>query len=393
MKKKINQLLLSVILLELMIGGSGRFLEIGSITARMVLYVFALIYSLFLLFRIESIKKKYIYWSIVWLSLLAFYSLLGLFNNAELELIFEDFKQLSYFPMIVFFSLVINNYHNVIKVTHLIKLSAVILLAIYFAVLLALQLGFINFNDLYNFLSESDQFAFRGDIEIGFFYRGFIVLCIGLFFFLLENKISSKIISFLLFIGIILTFTRGFIYSTIMIILAYFAYLNLKKKNLITLIFWIILPSVIAPIFFSWFLGALGSKEESDSIRIEAIQQVLGDINPISLFIGHGFGTGVPIRPIHMEISYLEIFHKQGLLGLIIWASILFILIFNFQRACRYKNNMIARSFFLSSIFVFLQSVSNPYINNPIGMSIIIISMVCLDVLSNNSALENNYEN
>lgn len=389
MKKLFNDGLLYVIVLELMIGGSGRFLEIGSVTARMLLYVLAMIYSLFLFFRGTVINKYYINLTILFFILSLFSSLVGLFNHADLSLIFEDFKQILYFPMIIFFSIFINSYTQVVQVSYLIKLSAVVLLVSYLSVLLALQLGVIPFNVLYDFLSDSDQIFFRGDVS--FFYKGFIILCVGVFFFVLEKPILSKIMGGFMFIGIVLTFTRGFVYSTILVLASYLAYFNLKTKNLLNIILLIMLPSVIASSFLSWFLETLGDKGESDSVRLENIQQVLDEVDNTSFFIGHGLGVGVEIRPVHMEISYLEIFHKQGVLGLIFWTCILLTLIIKFTSACRHENNLIATSFFLSSIFVFIQSLTNPYINNPIGMSIIIISIVCLDVLSkySNSAETN----
>ena len=118
MKKLFNDALLYVIVFELMIGGSGRFLEVGSVTARMLLYLVAMIYSLFLLFRGICIKKYYIKLIIIVFVLSLFSSLVGSFNNAEPSLIFEDLKQISYFPMIIFFSIFINSYDKVIKIYH-----------------------------------------------------------------------------------------------------------------------------------------------------------------------------------------------------------------------------------------------------------------------------------
>ena len=385
MKKLFNDALLYVIVFELMIGGSGRFLEVGSVTARMLLYLVAMIYSLFLLFRGICIKKYYIKLIIIVFVLSLFSSLVGSFNNAEPSLIFEDLKQISYFPMIIFFSIFINSYDKVIKISHLIKLSAIVLLAAYFAILFALQFGIIPFDLLYSSIAEYDQVFFREETGV-FFYKGFIALCVGVFFFFLEKPNLSKIMSGLLFLGIVLTFTRGLIYSTIIVIAAYLGYVNLKKKKLFNIILLIVLTLVIGFSFLPWFLEALGSRYESDLVRLETIQQVFDVVNPISILIGHGLGIGVPIRSIHMEISYLEIFHKQGVLGLAFWALILFLLITKFVNACRYGNNLIATSFFLSSIFIFLQSFTNPYINNTIGISIIIIAIVCLDVLSKYSS-------
>ena len=57
----------------------------------------------------------------------------------------------------------------------------------------------------------------------------------------------------------------------------------------------------------------LGDRSQSDAGRIAQIKEVISMTSVLSSFIGNGFGIGIPSRPVHMEISYLEIFHKQGI--------------------------------------------------------------------------------
>ena len=126
----------------------------------------------------------------------------------------------------------------------------------------------------------------------------------------------------------------------------------------------------------------LGDKSDSDSVRYTQMDQVISSVNPISLIIGHGFGVGVPIRKIHMELSFLEIFHKQGIIGLIFWFGLfihIFIMYINIKIK-KYKD--IALPFLLSVIFVLLQSTTNPYMNNPIGLTMILITIVVFSKLN-----------
>lgn len=128
-------------------------------------------------------------------------------------------------------------------------------------------------------------------------------------------------------------------------------------------------------------LETLGDKSDSDIVRYTQINQVTSAINPVSFLIGHGFGIGVPIREVHMELSFLEIFHKQGLLGLCFWFGIfihIFIMYFNIKDK-KYKE--IALPFLLSVVFVILQSTTNPYMNNPIGLTMILITIVVFSKL------------
>jgi hypothetical protein len=76
-----------------------------------------------------------------------------------------------------------------------------------------------------------------------------------------------------------------------------------------------------------------------------------------------------------MEISYLEIFHKQGLIGLAFWASLAGAIFHQYLQA---GPSAETDAFFYSSLFIFIESLTNQYINNPIGMSILLLSLVCL---------------
>ena len=57
--------------------------------------------------------------------------------------------------------------------------------------------------------------------------------------------------------------------------------------------------------------------------RLSTIREVEEDITASSLLWGHGLGIGVPSRPQEMEITFLEIFHKEGLIGVSVWTSLL----------------------------------------------------------------------
>jgi hypothetical protein len=122
----------------------------------------------------------------------------------------------------------------------------------------------------------------------------------------------------------------------------------------------------------------LGDRSTSDAGRIVQVEEVAERITVLSVLIGHGFGMGIPARPVHMEISYLEIFHKQGIIGLLFWGVLLFMLIKKYMAAVP---SQMGDAFFFSSVFVFFQSLTNQFINNPIGLSITLLSLVALDHL------------
>jgi hypothetical protein len=94
---------------------------------------------------------------------------------------------------------------------------------------------------------------------------------------------------------------------------------------------------------------------------------------------GNGFGIGLDIGT--SQISYLEIFYKQGLLGLTWWALVFILLLMRYRKARRI-NYLSAQPLFLSVIFVIVESATNPFVNNPIGIFVWLIALVGMDVLS-----------
>jgi hypothetical protein len=123
----------------------------------------------------------------------------------------------------------------------------------------------------------------------------------------------------------------------------------------------------------------LGDRAHSDDARWRQIRQVLREVSFTSLFFGHGFGQGTALRPVHMEISYLEIFHKQGLLGLAFWFHLFYVIYRKFGES---KKDGLSTAFYYSVVFIFIQSATNQYFNNPIGLGMVSLSLVCLDRLA-----------
>jgi hypothetical protein len=247
---------------------------------------------------------------------------------------------------------------------------------VYIIVITLLFFGKIDFLTFYAKQSEIGEVMFRN--EVLFFYKGFMYLCVGFFFFLFSKGRFAKIALLILFASIVLTLMRGFILFTVLILLyyAFFMSKNIVLKWALAFIgFFSIL--ILIPIL----LETIGDKSDSDIVRYVQVDQVISAINPVSFIVGHGFGIGVPIRPDHMELSFLEIFHKQGILGLLFWFGLfihIFIMYFNINNK-KYKE--IALPFLLSVVFVILQSTTNPYMNNPIGLTMILITIIVFSKL------------
>jgi len=367
-----------IILLELFMGGGGRNIVFGSLSLRMYLFFFIMPFAFLAFLGRKKVDKFIIELPLLFTVLVLLAVGIGFFNQANPYLIFLDIKPLMYFYIIFFFYVVITKIRHIELVLKLLKFSAVAMALAYLAVFAAINLRLVDFLSLYRHMSQPEEFFFRG--QIAFFYKGFLYLGIGFIVFFNEKKAWSKILALLIFISLLLTFTRGFIVALLLTYSAYYILTKVESSKTILVVGFsgILLASVL--VYFS--LQKIGPKELSSYFRVAQTEQVIREIDTYSIIWGHGFGKGVPVRPVHMEISYLEIFHKQGVIGLFFYAF-LFILMLNlYNRAVRKDNGYLAKPFFLSSIFVFAQSVTNPYVNNPIGMSMVLLSLISLNVLA-----------
>ena len=365
-----------LMLFEIVIGGSGHFVEIGPVTLRMVFYLFAVPFSVLYCLKKNTLGKELINLVIAFSLMLLIGLIIGVFNNGSLDLILNDLKPLIFFYVMLFFSIAIKDISDIERISKIVKTASLIMGMVYVIYVFLLFFGLIDFLSFYKQQSEIGEIMFRN--EFLFFYKGFLYLSIGLFFFLTSKSKSNMLFVFFLFFCILLTLTRGFIIFTVLVG-SYYVFFMTKK---IGLKLGLILFGIGSFIYtLPILLESIGDRSYSNEIRFIQIKEVIENVNFFSLFFGHGFGVGVNVREIHMEIAFLEIFHKQGLLGIGIWSGML-IFIFRMYSKIRtkeYKN--IAFPFLLSVVFTVLQSFTNPYINNPIGLTIVLITIVVFSKL------------
>lgn len=369
--KKILKLFLTIVLLEIVIGGGGRFIELGPLSLKMLFFIFSMGITIILArFVKANILLQLQYFLII---ILAFGTVVGISNGASSSLIVNDIKPLLFFFIMSFFSLVINNYDDIIYVSKIIKKGALALAFTYFAILILLYLGFIDFTKFYVWGNEVGEIFFR-EGNFMFFYKGFLYLCIGFFFHLILAKTKrERFFAFLMFLAVCLTLSRGLILMTT-IVFAFYVFFISKSKALkfFSVVTGVVSVIYLLPIYFE----SLGDKTAGDQIRIDTFNEVVERIDIFSIFIGHGLGIGVPTRLEHMEMTYLEVFHKQGIIGLSFFVVILFLNFYFYSKITTHRN--IALAFLLAVCFVYLQSFTNPFVNNPIGISIVALSLVVM---------------
>lgn len=363
------------VLLELFLLGSGQMVKYHSLTLRMINFILLNSFCV-ILFKKEKIKHDYLMMIYVYVALLIFSSIIGFVNGASFESVFNDVKPLLFFIYLIPFSFLIKTPNDIERVVLIIKISAIILSVLYFLYLI-LYLFYPVVMFALAPLEINGEVFFRGNGPY-LFYKGFFFIMISIFLFN-KQSIKDRMILFFLLFAIFLSLTRGLYFALItsfiimgLIQLSFNMKITLKKLFLVALIF------ILLSIFLPYYISMIGDKSGSDSVRLELIENVNAAITPLSFIFGHGFGVFAGVNRPHLEISYYEILHKQGLIGLFLW---LMPLIYCFRRMIKDNTDTLDKRFFLAILSTYLISLTNPFINNPLGLSIIVIAIISLDIV------------
>jgi hypothetical protein len=375
--------LFTVTLLELFIGGGGRLLEVGPITVRMILFAVCLCVGLIVaIYRIQKGNGVSLAIILVTAYLVVHVSALwiGFYKGNDLNVMMVEMQQSLYWLVAPFFALALSRHKMVLRAASIIRIAGLFLAVVYIGVVFALMIGAINYFTLYEILSDSGEFAFRS--ESFFFYKGFLYLGIATIFFIAQpNRFSSIYVSILI-IALIMTLTRGFVVSTaIAVILVLMMQRRFRQLS-------IALAVVMCAAFILWiYIPAQNDKIEvsraiSNLQRIDDYAYIVDKIKISTLFIGEGLGTMVNGR-INIENTFFWALWRLGFAGVLFWLLPLVMSFYFFSKICR-KNSQynLACAYFFSVILVYVQTLTNPYLNNPIGLSFVIVAIFSLRTLS-----------
>jgi len=376
---KIIPILLTFFLVELFIGGSGQVFKIFLIPVRQIIFVLLLGIFFFDLisYRIK-LPADFISLIVTILILWVFASaLIGLGKSFDEKIILKDVTPMLYF--LIYFPL--RSYFLKYKITYeyvlrLLVHSTIIMSLSVIIVFIILKVYFGG--DLYVFrgvvegMVGEDVFWFRSS---GFvFYPGLIyslVAAILLFGKLIEFKkisIYELIALFLSTLALVISMTKGLILS---LAIAVFLLIFLKKTSILvrlTSMFFcaLIILALVSVFDFSRFTEV--GNDRSTMTRVQTIEESLFVINE-NMFFGNGFATELPSKKFHQENSFLDIVVEQGLIGLSFYLMLFFYIYIK-------RNNNIDLS--IATFSVALMSLTNPYINNPLGIGLIVLTLIFL---------------
>jgi hypothetical protein len=373
-----------LVVFEASVLGSGQILHLGHLSVKMLLFALCMLYILIAQFAGDRMQVSTTLLLVAYLVSMILAISIGLLNGAELDRIGEDISPLLSFLLLPFFELTIRTPKNIAMVIRAIMVASAVITCAYLCITVGLWTGHLTYAALMVWLEPLGNGDFMFDASTGrVFYKGAIYLCIALIFFLFQRGRWAKVAALLMVLNLIAIGTRGFFLALSLTGLLYLLIGRIRTIRKVALF----LPLVLAAALLlpKLFLLA-GDRSDSNRERIVTINQAFEHTNILTTIVGNGFGIGVPERPEHMEISYLEILYKQGIVGLCWWSALLVMLVLRFRRAIRWADPRRSYPFFLSSIFIAIESFTNPFINNPIGMTFVTVSLACLNVYGSNDA-------
>lgn len=430
----IERAVLFFVLLDLFVGGNGYLIEIAGLRVREILFgaCMLLVFTRIAFYR--DVQFPGFVWGLLatFVATTALSTIIGVAGGSNIENIISELKPLSYFPMLLFFLLAIRDEGDIKFVSGLIVACGIFQAFIFLFIIFGSHLKFLEYTDVYRFLKQSDEFIFRHNPIfgpfIGFFYKGAFYLCPAILFLLFDNRRWSKLLVSFLILACALTLTRGLIAALIVSFLAG-CILKFSWRHLVLTFFAGTLAGTLvyfalqaerclliasgdseveqseikqSDFCFSFFDKRRLSDPEkllkwkkwlesespnestlirtTDSIRLKDIRTVWSELD-LSMFIyGRGLGAIIGERS-RIEMNYLEIFYKQGIIGLAFWISIILYMFYMYINVESYWKNY-SLAFFLCGVFVFAITATNTFLTGSIGMALVWIAFAALHVLT-----------
>jgi hypothetical protein len=374
--------LFTISLLELFIGGGGRLTAVGPISLRMVLFAVCLCATLIAIaFPRRRGDGVLFAMSIVLIYLIVHVAglIVGSINGDDTKQIFTEFQQTFYWTAAPFFAFMIQTEDDVERAARLVQTAGITLAFAYVGILLGLLSGAISLGLVKALFRQSGEFTFRsGEF---FFYKGFLYLGISIVFFMaIRGKHWALLATFVTF-AMVLTFTRGFLVSTpaaVILMLCVQGRWRTAGPALFlaasaAFFIWIYLPSVDPNI--------VGRYDASTIQRLEDMSYAANHITANTFLIGEGFGSTINNR-FQVENTFLLVLWKLGTVGLIFWMLPLALCVYYYSKIPGRRSDPLANAFLFGMVLLYVQSMTNPYLNNPIGVSYSMLAVFSLRVLS-----------
>jgi hypothetical protein len=124
-----------------------------------------------------------------------------------------------------------------------------------------------------------------------------------------------------------------------------------------------------------------GRYESSTNQRLEDMQYMADNADAKTIIIGEGYASLINNR-YQIENTFLWAVWKLGVIGLVFWFVPFLLSLFYYFRIPDRRSNATANAFMFGVVLVYVQTATNPFLNNPIGLSFVLVALFSLRVLA-----------
>jgi hypothetical protein len=372
-----------VVLLELFLGGGGRLVVLGPGTLRMALFgVYTLIglYALFAVRRVTGGQLLALNLLLAYLAVNLTGILVGSVHGADASDMLSDLQGSTFWLAAPFFGLMLQSRRMVERAGALVQLSGLLLAVAYIGVLVGTLFGLINGLAVFGRLNDSGEFIGRGGDGL-FVYKGFIYLCIAAVFAVAIRGRWWKLRTLLLITALVLTLTRGFMLATSVSLML----MLIRQGRRTTVAIVLVLVAVIGLLLLQYLPAmAPGSNRDygtSNTQRVDDMAYIASHMNFETIILGEGFGVPINDRA-SIENTFLWVFWKLGIVGILFWMSPLVLCTYYLDKLPRAQPDRLALAYYFGVVLVYIQTATNPYLNNPLGLSFVLLGLFSLRTMA-----------
>jgi hypothetical protein len=371
-----------ITLVEAFIGGGGRLVEIGPFTLRMLLFASCLIIGTFALYlRLRRMDGQRLAFGLVLFYLLVhlFGLLVGTMNGADTGDMMAEFQQSLYWLIAPFFAFVLQSTKMVNVASLVVRFSGLFLALGYFVILALLVIGKLSIIQILPLLHDSGEVVIRADHFL--FYKGFLYLGISIVFFVAIRGRYWVFLTGIVSVALVLTLTRGFLLSTSVAVLMMLAAQGRRIVAAVAVVMVIAAAFVVLIYVPSLDESFTESRSASNDQRAQDFFGIVDNLTPTTALIGEGFGAEVDDRQF-IENTLLWAFWKLGVIGAVFWTLPLCLCAYFYLKIPDRMHHRSAGAFFFGTILVYVETLTNPYLNNPIGLSYVLVALFSLRTLA-----------
>lgn len=370
--------LYTITLAEAVLGGGGRLLGFGPLTARMLFFgACVALWLLTLASRKANLDGQHLAGGLIACFIATHLPALclDLLHGASALRIIEEIRPLLFLCLAPFVAMALTRLEMAQRSASMIVFGGSLVALTTILIQAALALDLLSQEWFYDWTWDSGELFFRNDIL--FFYKGHFYVALALVFAIILRPRWWVVFAVILSIALAASLTRGLIAACIFSVLLG---LTIERRYLAVLLIGGLGGALFVlnfePIWAAFFNDP--SRNISLTARISDMRSFTEGYDLRRLIIGEGFTKPLNNRN-NVENSYLWAIWRFGILGLFFWVTPFLISAYFYRNIYINEiNRKLGTAFFCGIVMMYLVTATNPFINNSIGIVYTLIAMFSL---------------